>query len=105
MAIAAGKSKVDPLNPMSIPRLELQAVVGVRLAKKIANIAHIKFTAKYFWTDSKTVLLWLGMDPKRFQLFVMHRIGEILETIEVTPWRWVLSKMNLTDLATKVLSR
>ncbi|GBP02979.1 hypothetical protein EVAR_69128_1 [Eumeta japonica] len=101
--IAAGKSKVAPLKPTSIPRLELQAaVVGARLANKVQNMQRINFTAKYFWSDSKTVLQWLRMDPKKFQAFVMHRVGEILETTEVSQWRWVPSKMNPADLATKV---
>ncbi|XP_073814325.1 uncharacterized protein [Musca autumnalis] len=106
VSIVVGKSKVAPIKPMSIPRLELQAdIVGVRLANKVINIKSINFTSKYFWTDSKTVLEWLRMDPKKFQQFVMHRVGEILETAEVTQWRWVPSKMNPVDLATKYQTR
>ncbi|XP_073836062.1 uncharacterized protein isoform X2 [Musca autumnalis] len=106
VTIVIGKSKVAPIKPMSIPRLELQAAIaGVRLANKVINIKRINFTSKYFWTDSKTVLQWLRMDPKKFQQFVMHRVGEILETTEVTQWRWVPSKMNPADLATKYQTR
>ncbi|XP_075150886.1 uncharacterized protein LOC142224994 [Haematobia irritans] len=102
VAIIAGKSKVAPLKPMSIPRLELQAaIIGVRIAQKVLEISRLNFTSKYFWTDSKTVLQWLRMDPKKFQQFVMHRVGEILEVTNVTQWRWVPSKMNPADLATK----
>ncbi|XP_075156552.1 uncharacterized protein LOC142229851 [Haematobia irritans] len=68
VAIIAGKSKVAPLKPMSIPRLELQAaIIGVRIAQKVLEISRLNFTSKYFWTDSKTVLQWLRMDPKKFQ--------------------------------------
>ncbi|XP_075167603.1 uncharacterized protein LOC142239718 [Haematobia irritans] len=102
IAIIAGKSKVAPLKPMSISRLELQAaIIGVRIAQKVLEISRLNFTSKYFWIDSKTVLQWLRMNPKKFQQFVMHRVGEILEVTNVTQWRWVPSKMNPADLATK----
>ncbi|XP_065355454.1 uncharacterized protein LOC135949918 [Calliphora vicina] len=101
--IVAAKSKVTPLKPISIPRLELQAaLVGTRLALKIRSATRLNCEECFFWSDSKTVLKWLSIDPKNFKAFVMYRVGEILEFTNVTQWSWVPSKLNPADYATKI---
>lgn len=103
VTLVAAKSKVAPLKPLSVPRLELQAaLLGTRLAKMITQIQRIRIDSHFWWSDAKTILRWLQMDPKKFQQFVMHRVGEILETTNVNQWRWVPSKQNPADFATKV---
>ncbi|XP_043069513.2 uncharacterized protein [Drosophila bipectinata] len=97
------KSKVAPLKPPSIPRMELQAgVMGARLAQKVMSTRNLRIDNATYWSDSKTVLQWLTMDPRNFHQFVMHRVAEILETTLVEQWRWIPSKLNVADGATKV---
>ncbi|XP_046868890.1 uncharacterized protein LOC124461406 [Drosophila willistoni] len=102
LSLVSAKSKVAPLQPLSIPRLELQAAVtGARLMKNIIAQHEIDFEECYLWTDSKTVLAWLDGDPRRYQQYVMFRIAEICELTEARNWRWVPSKLNVADIATK----
>nr|XP_043069241.1 uncharacterized protein LOC122322054 [Drosophila bipectinata] len=83
--------------------MELQAaVMGARLAQKVMSTRNLRIDNATYWSDSKTVLKWLTMDPRNFHQFVMHRVAEILETTLVEQWRWITSKLNLADGATKV---
>ena len=59
MSCVASKTKVAPLQSLSIPRLELMAaVLGKRLALFIAKILNIDRELITFWTDSISVI-WL----------------------------------------------
>ena len=58
--IIAAKTKVAPSIATSIPRLELMgAVVGVRLAKRIATVIDFPVRNVTFWSDSVNVLWWI----------------------------------------------
>lgn len=100
--LVGGKSRVAPQKPMSIPRLELQAaVLGTRLATSVAERHSIKIDCRWFWSDSKTVLYWLGSGPRKYRQFVGFRLGEVSDSTRLEEWRWIPSKLNVADEATK----
>ncbi|XP_070067150.1 uncharacterized protein [Drosophila virilis] len=100
--LVASKTRVAPLKPVSIPRMELMAaVLGLRLAKCIQKEVSVRIHRRTFWTDSKDVLYWIRSDARKFQQLVALRIGEILEESDVDSWRWVPSAQNVADDGTK----
>lgn len=103
IAIAGAKAKVAPVNPLTIPRLELQAaVLGVRLAKMIQSITSFQIHEKKYLSDSTCVLNWICKIRTKQQMFIGSRIGEILDKSSSHEWYHVRSKLNVADEATKV---
>ncbi|KXJ69602.1 hypothetical protein RP20_CCG026464 [Aedes albopictus] len=104
-SLVASKTKVAPLKPLSVPRLELQAaMIGARLMQTICSSLTLPISKRYLWTDSSTVLAWLRSDSRRYHQFVGFRVGEILSLSSVEEWRYVPSSQNPADEATKWVS-
>lgn len=102
ISLVMSRNQVCPLKTLTIPRLELQAaVLASRLAKTIQHQHTLKINRIVFWSDSTTVLNWLRTDSKKLPSFVSNRVGEILENTDVSQWKWVPSKLNIADEATR----
>lgn len=97
-----GRTKVAPLKPLSIPRMELQAaVLGARFRNSTLKNHTLSVSRTVLWSDSSTVLSWLKSDLRKYNQYVGARVSEILETTMLPEWRWIPSKMNPADDATK----
>ncbi|XP_062541539.1 uncharacterized protein LOC134209558 [Armigeres subalbatus] len=101
-SLVTAKTKVAPLKYVSIPRLELMAaVLGARLLLFVEENHTIPIKQRFCWSDSNTVLAWLRSEHRRYKQFVACRVGEVLELTKENEWRWVPSKLNVADEATK----
>jgi len=99
-----GKSRVAPLNPTTIPRLELMAgVEGVKLVQFLRRELDLNVDQEFFWTDSTSVLHYIHNTASRFQVFVANRIAYIHSGSRLSQWRHVESKNNPADIGSRGL--
>lgn len=104
VAFLMGKARVTPLKPVTIPRLELTAaVVAVRVDLMLRAQLRMKLEQSIFWTDSTSVLKYIMNEDKRFLTFVANRVSFITTATKQSQWRYVSSKKNPADDATRGL--
>ncbi|XP_063827161.1 uncharacterized protein LOC135076671 [Ostrinia nubilalis] len=102
VCLIASKSRVAPVKPVTMPRLELQAaLLAARLAHTIITEHQLSPERRFFWCDSTTVLHWLRNNTRTYKTFEANRLGEIDDLTSVSEWRYVPTKLNIADIATR----
>ena len=100
-SLVLAKSRV---KLVTIPRLELTAAlvtakVGVLLKREL----EYEQVNELFWSDSKVVLGYIFNSARRFHVFVANRIEQIRDLTSLAQWRYVESKENPADYASRGL--
>jgi len=73
-----GKSRLSPLKPVTIPRMELSAsVLSTRLDRIIRQELDFVIHDSFFWTDSTCVLRYVTDDDIRYKTFVANHVAVI----------------------------
>lgn len=100
------KAKVTPIKPVTIPRLELTAVL---LAARLSVYIHeayadvLKIENTFLWSDSQITLYWLS-SRKVLPVYIQNRKDEVKSLIPNVPVRYVNSGDNPSDLVTRGLT-
>ena len=103
-AFILGKSRVAPLRPITIPRLELNAaVLSVKMSLFLRKELGIPIQKEYFWTDSQVVLGYIRNESRRFHVFVANRTKLIRDITEPEQWHYIESQSNPADHASRGL--
>lgn len=100
--LLCSKSKVAPIRPTTIPRLELcAALLAANLCQSVTESLRLKPTKITHWCDSNVVLCWINKDPSKLKTFVANRISEILDLTNAKDWRHVPTDVNPADLISR----
>ncbi|MCG8431673.1 MAG: hypothetical protein MJA29_10925, partial [Candidatus Omnitrophica bacterium] len=90
---------------ITIPRLELTAAtLAVRVDAMLKRELEIPISRTLFWTDSTAVLRYVLNETSRFHTFVANRLTVIHEGSDVSQWKYVNTKLNPADYASRGLS-
>ena len=102
ISFVMGKSRVTPLKPMNMPRLELvAAMLGAKLGTKICNELDLHVNRVYYWTDAVVVLRCIHNVSNRFEIFIANRLNVLHALTSVDQWRHVPGKLNSANLASR----
>lgn len=104
VSLVMAKTKVAPIKLMSIPRLELVgAVLGARISRAILINLSVNIDEIFYWVDSTTVLSWIRSDARDVNgQYEKFRVAEIQDMTKVANWRYINTRSNVADDATKM---
>ena len=103
-ALVMAKSRVTPLKPVTVPRLELTAaVVSTKIRFFLQKELNYQDMQEFFWTDSRVVLGYISNESRRFHTFVANRVHAICDQACPEQWRYVDTKDNPADDASRGL--
>jgi hypothetical protein len=101
-SLVMAKSRVAPLQSITIPRLELTAaVLSTEVSTLLDKELQYPKLQQFFWTDSKIVLGFISNDSKRFHVYVANRIQKIRDFSEPSQWHHISGCKNLADLSSR----
>lgn len=101
--LLCAKSRVAPIKPLTIPRLELcGAVLLSKLVSNVLKVINIRFDKVIYWSNSTIGLAWIKSNPGQFKPFVSNRIRKIQSLTEKERWLYVNTRENPAGIISRL---
>ncbi|XP_044170067.1 uncharacterized protein LOC122954101 [Acropora millepora] len=98
------KSRVPPIKPVSVPRMELTAaVVSVNVTTMLKSELDYENLKSVYYTDSEVVIGYINNEARRFHVYVGNRVQYIRDRSNPEQWHHVY-KDNPADEASRSLT-
>ena len=100
VVLVNSRTKVAPLKSY---HTQVGVVWCALLAKTLNYVAEqLKLpVADFAWTDSTIILCWIKISPIKLKVFESNRVSQILDHLPAGQWRYVSTKNNPADLASR----
>lgn len=103
VSLLLAKTRVTPMKPTTIPRLELNsAKLLARFMKKVKNQLGNE-TETFYFSDSMIALYWMKKEPSQWKTYVANRVASIQDNSDINDWHHVISQENPADVASRGL--